>query len=409
MKPVPVPPILGMNNRLPDERLATKDGVFLRNAVNVDITSGGTVKRRQATAISLGGTDCHSFWSFGSDAYMVDGAQLYHLRKGPSGVEKAAIADVTPSLQMSYTHDGVAIRASNGVQSFRVDGSSVSPWAPPVPSWSPVFSTLTGGALPAGVMQFCVSYIASDGSEGPTTIPVSCEVPETGVVSVSNIPHLNGYTTALYATQPNDDNLFLVGLPAGTTFSIATKPVEGPKPIGLLKAVLPPGHIVRAHNGRMYSATGNTLFYSEPHAPGLFDPISGYIAFPEAITLVEPCVGGVFVSADKTYWLQGDPSAAPLRVVSDTKAVLGTSSRIPDTTNVWWMSDMGMVVGTPSGEIELVQDDNVAVESAIVGASLFREQDGMKQMITSLFSPQSTVATARSYMDAEIVRKETQP
>ena len=48
MKTVPVGPFLGMNNRLPDTKLRVQDkGDFVRNAVNVDVTTAGTVKRRQ--------------------------------------------------------------------------------------------------------------------------------------------------------------------------------------------------------------------------------------------------------------------------------------------------------------------------------------------------------------------------
>jgi hypothetical protein len=72
------------------------------------------------------------------------------------------------------------------------------------------------------------------------------------------------------------------------------------------------------------------------------------------------------------------------------------------------MSERGMVMGTQDGQVANLQEKNVAVDPAIVGASLFREQDGMKQMVSSLFSPQSTVIAARSFMDAEIVRKETE-
>ena len=89
------------------------------------------------------------------------------------------------------------------------------------------------------------------------------------------------------------------------------------------------------------------------------------------------------------------------------KAVIGTSGQVPNSNNVFWMSERGMVVGTQNGEVSNMQENKVAVEPALVGASLFREQDGMKQMVASLFGPQQTVMAARSYMDAEVIRKET--
>jgi hypothetical protein len=49
------------------------------------------------------------------------------------------------------------------------------------------------------------------------------------------------------------------------------------------------------------------------------------------------------------------------------------------------MSERGMTVGAPGGQVENVQEKNVAVDPALAGASLYREQDGMRQMIASVF------------------------
>ena len=54
-----------------------------------------------------------------------------------------------------------------------------------------------------------------------------------------------------------------------------------------------------------------------------------------------------------------------------------------------------------------VQEAAIAMDVAQAGASLFREQDGKKQVIASLFGSDMTAAAAYSYMDAEIVRKGT--
>ena len=407
MKPVPLQPFLGMNNLLPAEKLANKDGAFLRNAVNVDVTDVGTVKRRQGTTQELIGADCHSFWTHGSDAFMVDGSALYRIGEAPTGPTKTAIATVTPGLQFSYTHDGRSIRASNGIEALRIDGNTVSAWSVPTPRYQPLLSVSVGGSLPAGTMQFCISFLDAAGEEGATTFPVAVEVPADGVVVISGIQQQVGYTTLLYATQPNDTEFFKIAEPTSSSFVVAVKPTEGPQPVGLLMAPLPAGHIVRYLNGRMLVAAGDTLYYSEPYQLGLFDPTKDYIQFPEPITMVEPCQNGFYVSADQTYWVAGDPEKAELNPVLPYRAVLGTSGPVPNTNSVWWMSERGTILGTQDGQVENLQEKNVAVDPAIVGASLFREQDGMKQMVSSLFSPQSTVISASSFMDAEIVRKET--
>jgi hypothetical protein len=71
------------------------------------------------------------------------------------------------------------------------------------------------------------------------------------------------------------------------------------------------------------------------------------------------------------------------------------------------MSPMGLVYGDESGGVRNVQQDSVAIGPAGLGASLFREQDGQKHVVTSLFGTEPTSAAAYSYMQAEIIRKET--
>lgn len=398
-----------MNTLLPAEKLRTKGGAFIRSAVNADVTDAGTIKRRQGTELVLPGAECHSFWTHGEFAFMADGDTLYRMTEGPTGLIQTVIATVTPGLQLSYAHDGKGVRASNGIDTLRIrPDNTAAPWAVPTPRYQPFPTASVGGSLPAGVMQFCVSYMDAAGEEGATSAPVAVEVPANGVVVVNGIPHEAGYTTLLYATQPNDTEFFKIGEPPGTSFVVAVKPEEGVQPAGLLLAPMPAGHLVRYSKGRMLVANGDMLYYSEPYMLGLYDPTKNYVQFPETITMIEPCQTGFYVSADQTYWVAGDVAAAELNPVLPYRAVMGTSGPVPNTNSVWWMSERGTILGTPDGQVENLQEKNVAVDPAIIGASLFREQDGMKQMVSSLFSPQSTVVAARSFMDAEIIRKETQ-
>ena len=397
-----------MNTLLPAEKLLSDTGAFLRNAVNVDVTDAGTVKRRQGSTSALVGDDCHSFWTHSDYAFMVDGSTLYRLTSGPSGIQRTTLTTVTPGLQFSYAHDGLGVRASNGVEALRISSDNVvAPWSVPTPRYQPLLSVSVGGSLPAGTMQFCISFMDAAGEEGATTFPVAVEVPADGVVVISGIQQQAGYTTLLYGTQPNDTEFFKIGEPASSSFVVAVKQTEGPQPVGLLMAPLPTGHIVRYLNGHMLVAAGELLYYSEPYQLGLYDPSKNYIQFPETITMIEPCQNGFYVSADQTYWVAGGIEAAELNPVLPYRAVLGTSGPVPNTNSVWWMSERGTILGTQDGQVQNLQEKNVAVDPAIVGASLFREQDGMKQMVSSLFSPQSTVISARSFMDAEVVRKET--
>ena len=398
---------LGMNNRLPPDKLSSKEGAFLSSATNVNVTSVGTIRRRDGTAVAIPGADCHSLWAHGDMAFMVDEGMLYRITGPADAPEKTAVAPVTPTLHMSYAEVNGEVYASNGVQSFRITADDVFALGIQPPVSAPTVVAATGGILPAGIYRVAVSHVAADGEEGPTTFPVTVDVPENGVLTIGSIPQRAGYLTSIYIAAQNDDVFFRAAETTDATLVLPVFPTQGARPIGLLMATMPAGRIVRYLNGRLLVASGDTLFYSLPYAHGLFNPAAGYIQFPETITMVEPCQNGFYLSADQTYWVDGEFPNSDLNPVLPYRAVEGTAAQVPNDNSVWWMSERGVVIGTQDGQVKNVQEDNVAVEVAIAGASMYREQDGMKQMVSSLFGPKSTVLTARSYMEAEVIRKET--
>lgn len=306
MDTVRLGPFLGMDNRLPDAKLATADGAFLRNAVNVDITDAGTLQRRAGAVQHLAGADCHSLWS--------DGTHMYHVDYASLRCDGAII------------HEGLAL------------------------------------GMP-------MSY---------------CTTPRGAVCS-------NG--RGIWWLSPSG----LTAFTAGATASARHDP--------LALSAMPAGQIVRHHNGRLLVAKNNLLYYSEPFALHLNDPARGYIPFPAEITLVEPCGQGFFVAADQTYFVAGDIAQADVSTPLPHGAIPYTSLASATGTEVWWMSERGLVRGTPGGQTTYAQAQHVVTGGAAAGATLQREQDGVRQLITSMFNTQQSRAAASTYMDAEIVRQ----
>lgn len=397
----------GMNNLLPPEKLSQEGFDFVQSAVNGNFTDAGTFRRRDGSDNILAGADCHSFWTDGTVAFLVDGTKLFKLTHQNGEVSRAEIAQVTPGVQMSYARPGEDVYAANGVQRLRISSSSVGEWGVPVPVLSPKLATQSGGMLKAGYYQAVVSFLSADGEEGGTTFPQQILVPDNATIVVTQIPQLAGHTTLIYLTACNGDVFYKVGETTAASYVIVSVNEQNQRPIGLMMAQTPAGSIVRQLNGRLFVAAGNILFYSEPYHFGLYNPARNYIPFPEPITMVEPCQNGFFISADQTYWVDGEVSEADLNPVLPYKAVAGTSGPVPNQNAVWWMSERGMVLGTADGQVQNLQEKHVAVDPGVVGASLFREQDGMKQMISTMFGPESSAMAAGSYMQAEIVRKET--
>lgn len=405
--------ILGVNNRLPPDKLrmnsAEASGVFVTAAANVDITDAGTLQRRKGADKVVSGGECHSFWSDYSDdaAFYVDYDKLYRVT---SSFSPTVLASVTPGLGFSYCKTPLDIYASNGVQFFRISSSGViSPAVIPLPCKNPsVTVQSTQGSIPSGRYQLAVSHELPSGEEGGTSTPIVIEVSsDTSRIELQDIPLLDGYATTVYMTGTNGDQFYAAATVSSSTLTFSALSDQKSRPVGFLLAPTPAGNIVRLLNGRLLVASGNFLFYSEPYAYSLYNPAQNYIPFPEPITMVEPRQNGFYLSADQTYWIDGDLPRADLNPVLPYRAIYGTSGVIPNTNDVWWMSERGMVVASQDGQALNLQEKNVAVAPAVSGASLFREQDGLKQMISTLFGPQSTVMAASSFMDAEVIRKET--
>lgn len=397
-------PFVGINNRLPDHQLEVvergrKVGDYLRNAVNVDITDAGTLRRRAGTARVVEGSDVHSLWAEDDDGYYVDGGTLYAFPRRPirTGMPLHRAA--------SFTKTPVGVVWTNGVTLERITGDASVPLGLAIPNPAPRVVGQGGGSLPAGLYRVAITAIGPSGEESGATWPVQVQVPANGRIAISRLP---GTPVCIYASPQNGETLYRVVATSDLRYSIVgAVPLIVPiATVGLRP--MPAGQIVRCFNGRLLVAVGDTLHISEPFAYGLQDPLKGFVQFQGRITVVEPVDAGVFVCADKTYFLEGgNPAdAAALREVLPYGGVEGTGGRNKQSKDVFWFSERGLVIGDERGQAKNVQEQAVAVGRAASGAQLYRDQNGVRQIVSSLFGAEASTAAATSYMEAEIIRKE---
>lgn len=396
---------LGVNNRLPDTDLSVpKVGSFLRAGVNIDLTSSGVIKRRHGFTLKQAGVDCHSLFATKTHAYMVDGTVLYSL-SGESMTKTAIRTGLIPGNRLSFVEVHDAVVYTDGSVLRQLDGAD-KPFG--VPMMEPVTVASGAGALFAGVYQLCFTYMAEDGQQSGSTTPITIETQ--GGIVVSDLPTAfpTGVVAVMvYMTSVNGDQLMLSHILTApqASLTIATTPTLGARCPTLLLKPMPAGSMVRCNNGRLLVANGRFLHYSEPYALSLRDPSKGFIPFESDITIVESIKSGTYVATEtKTYYFAGDIAAAEMIEVLPYGAVTGTGGVAPDALKCWWMSVRGLVHAA-DGAASNVQEENIAVNQSQVGASMFVERDGMKQVITSTFGTEQTGAAAYSYMDAEIVRK----
>lgn len=393
-------PFRGMNNRLPDERLSVRRRSteptpdLVRNIVNADVTDAGTVRRREGVTREVQGTQCRNLWAEGDRGFYVDDGALYAFPR--------TLIDPGPiAAEVSYCRVGDDVVWSDGRVLRRIVGSVSLPMTQPDVNPQPVVQVGADGSLPAG--DYLVAFVAvgPSGDSAPTW-PVQVRVPEGGRIEISGMVG----SLKVYLSGPGGEELFLAGMSVSATASLAFQ-ATGPMLMTRSMRPMPPGNIVRYSKGRLLVAAGNMLMYSEPFAPGLHNPARGYIPFPGQITIVEPVQGGVYVCADRTYLLAGD-NIESAEVVEKLPygAVPGTATRSETEEAVWWYSARGTVRATAEGEVTNVQEADIAAHTAVAGASLYREQEGMRRVMTSLYGADMPVGVATSFMEAEVIRKE---
>lgn len=305
---------LGMDNRAPDYELRLPDGSgnLLRDALNVDVTGGGSIKTRPGFSLSVAGTDCHSLWSDPS----IDFA-LY----ADAGVLKRLNSDGTTSV----------VRANIGL---------------------------------ATRVRFAVVYEAIFYTDG---------------IVVGSYHPLSGPTPAwLDAQAATVGDQTLVPMPAGQQ--------------------------IAHHGGRLLVAVGSALIYSEPFQPTLRDEAKGFELFPAPITCLAAVEAGVFVVADKTYFIAGGLPAENVQAVLEYGAPDQQAVR-RDDGGAQWLGTQGVVSVTRAGEISNLQDAHIAQIATGSAATLYREADGMKTIIAALSRESDMGAGIGSFAQARVVRK----
>jgi len=217
-----------------------------------------------------------------------------------------------------------------------------------------------------------------------------------------------GATTPVRYTEVNEAIYFTDGLRVGS-YGNTTTPAwtaGAAQDVGDQHLMaMPAGQQIAHHGARLLVAVGAALIYSEPFTPHLRDPAKGFEIFPAPITLLAAVEGGVFVVADKTYWIAGGFPAQSVQAVSPDTAPQQQAGHDSDG-GAHWLSSSGIVAASPAGELRNLQAGRIAMSVAGAAATLYREADGMQTIVAAMGGENNTAAGVGSYAQARIVRKE---
>ncbi len=390
---------LGVNNVDPEHEL---DDNELRFATNVDINSEGKPRRRKGrTKVYTPINQIHSLWNGAGQTLFVDGENLYHLNSAyETNLVRSGLAKELP---ISYDDVAGDIYYSNGLVSGKVTASGgAAYWGMECPTSQPNLSVLGYGGMDAGNYQVAVTFVSQSGEESGTIHAAKITLPSVGGIMMDGIPHpsrLDIDRVRIYVSAANGTNLYLRSqIPTDIgSYALNSIVTEGRRLETQFLFTIPPGHIVRYYRGRMWVASEDTLYFSTEWRYGLYDPLGNRFRFPERIRIMEPTKEGIFVGADRLYFLPGrKPEEMEQRDVDVMDCVEGTGVRVPPTMfgensggdiefyPCWFSYPQGWVVGLTDGTVKMLMKDRVATPGYETGAALFREEEGIRQLVGAM-------------------------
>jgi len=391
-KEIPLGPFpKGLNNV--DSETDLPDG-SLREATNVDISRAGKLSRRAGRTSKLSLTNSHSLFSNGNLTLLVDDG--YIKRLWPDSYTLDSIAAVNGYI--SYADFLGTVYYSDDDQLRRVspDGDSSPAWTPN-PTGSPTVTASTG-SLPEGEYQVAITNIGPEGEESGTDIAIPVTVTNGGI-ALTEIPQSDDADyVRIYLTSNNGSKLYAqTDIPMGRTSHTITQHRMGRLLVTMLADQMLAGHIVCHHFNRLYVAIDNTLLFSEAGRPGLTRLEDNYFpAFAGRIQIVMSHTTGLYVVAGgKTYFLAGanpDQKIMTINEVYPHGAAEGTGAYVSASILgleqpgivPYWYSDNGPVVGAAGGVVLPLTEKNLAVDKYEKGASLYREENGVRTLVTTV-------------------------
>jgi hypothetical protein len=388
----------GMNNLpgtlarlLDDERQITP-----RIVLNADVTDGGQILARNGfTPVkALSGT--HSLWG---------GSLLLCIANGASGVPalfrlegETAIEICTaegPWQLTTFQEANGLIYISKPSWSAILDplSGAVRSWGVPLPP-APDMS-VTAGDMPPGAYFLTYTNVQDGriGGNGPVT-RIGWSGEDAGI-RLNNLPA----GALCWITHAEGGDMFL----ALHTGNIISRPSPEAQELPTFMCGPCPGfaHFACEH-GRIWGVRGKKLYFSESNRYELFRD-GATIPFNDDLVMVAPTTNGVFVnSLANTWFLDGtDPALMKKERVGDG-ALMGSltyaqmsgpsvgggyeiSRKLTQMPSPIWTTKRGIVVGTQTGHVVHLTDGKIKINSRTFGAGLYRVQDGVPQVIMSLY------------------------
>lgn len=374
----------GMNTVNPDPELKKNE---LRIAVNVDITDRGTLRRRGGAARVYQATNCHSA---GPKMLFVTESTMKRYDPDTNSVVTVRTG-LSPQARVCYVEVNDDIYWSNGVESGIIDNATFTnrPWGLEVPN-SPVLAAATGGTLDAGIYQVVCGFRKASGEQSGLGLAATVTAVANDAIAITAIPQPTsgqGVTTVdVYVSQANGQEVYYHGtVPVGTlTYAILNTSTTTRTGRFQFMTKPPAANLLAFRRGRIYGASVNTVWFTEPLAYGLHDPVRNFWTFENPVMVMAEVDNGMWiVIQDHTYFISGDnPHDIKLNQQADFSAPMQNALHIPKSNDIAWLSHRGWCQGTNDGNIKLLSGDRVQInETSEWAPTMYRQHNGIRQFV----------------------------
>ena len=285
--------------------------VALREAVNVDLTLTGGVRRRDGYSLVSSGR-VTSLWADSRMPFGLCVRNGYLCRVSEQGAF-TQLTTVTNE-QVCYAYVNGEVLWSDGVRCGRVKSDGAwNYWGLPVPPKPSV--TAGSGDLTEGRYRVAVTCVTADGRESGCLGFVEVDVVKGQNIVVAGVPTIGRLDITgfyVYCSLPFGEQLYLsrkLDLGLGGCEINASDLKQGRELSTLFLAPPTGAAFIRVDYGRVFIAANNYVLFSEPLNYELFNVAYNTIAFDSLVTGIECTGDGWYVGTEKgVYFVQGtDP------------------------------------------------------------------------------------------------------
>lgn len=384
----------------------------VRDAVNVDFTLDGGVRRRKGLTKLAAFTGGHSLFAPRSQAFALfaqaDAVRMITIDPAGAVGARTLVTGLYPSEAMSYCELEQRVVFSNGLDLGITDAAgNAYRLGVSDPAGAPAASAGPGG-LPVGRYGVAYSFMNARGEESGLSPASFVELAAPGGILVALPPIPDDVVATRVYTTPTDGDVFyqMAEAPAGLLTVLVGDDTPGKAAATQYLHRMPGGDIVRVYKGRLLAARGATLVFSEPFNYGLTSRRHNFMQFEQPITMVEAVEAGVYVGAGSVvYFLDGDGPHNFKQVVASFNApvprasALLPSARLPDDFErltdapvAVWLGSLGYSIGLASGQVHDVQSDRIDLPDFAAGSTVGYTKNGLTQLISVVQSEQSNGA-----------------